>query len=129
MAVVKATLETIPLLRVSGELDHIGGNELCALGREQLGPAGRILLLDLSECTYIDSGGLGALFGMLRDLGPEGVLGLVGVNQDVCRILEIVGLPRLASLRLFVDAAEAAAFFASENPSTSDQASTQSDAG
>jgi anti-anti-sigma factor len=114
VTVVIASLGTAPLLRVSGELDHFGGSELCAVGREVLGANGRVLLLELSECTYIDSGGLGTLFGLLRDLGPDGVLGLIGVNQDVCRILDIVGLPRLASLRLFADAAEASDFLVVE---------------
>ena len=129
MTRVKASLGTIPLLRVSGELDHLGGSELCAVGREALGADGRVLLLDLSQCSYLDSGGLGALFGLLRDLGPEGVLGLIGVNQEVCRILEIVGLPRMASLRLFADAAEASAALAADRPSADAQGSTQADAG
>jgi anti-anti-sigma factor len=116
------------MLRVSGELDHTGGRELRALGREQLGGTAQVLLLELSECTYIDSGGLGALFGLLGDLGPEGVLGLIGVNQEVCRIIEIVGLPRLASLRLFADVAQAAAFFAAEDARCDDQGSARSNA-
>ncbi len=124
MTVVKASLGRIPLLRVSGELDHSGGSELCAVGREELGADGRVLLLDLSECTYLDSGGLGALFGLLRDLGPEGVLGLIGVNQDVCRILEIVGLPRMASLKLFADTAQASAVLAAEHPAADAEGST-----
>lgn len=123
MGVVRASLGAIPLLRVSGELDHFGGNELCAAGREELGADGHVLLCDLSECVYIDSGGLGALFGLLRDLGQDGVLGLIGVNQDVCRILEIVGLPRMASLRLFADAAEAHAALGVEDPPVDDQRS------
>lgn len=119
MTVVKGSLGTIPLLRVSGELDHLGGSELCAVGREELGTDGRFLLLDLSQCTHIDSGGLGALIGLLGELGSQGVLGLIGVNHDVCRILEIVGLPRMASLRLFADAAEASAALTGEDsPST-----------
>jgi anti-anti-sigma factor len=117
------------LLRVSGELDHYGGSQLCAVGREELGADGRVLLLDLSECIYVDSGGLGALFGLLRDLGSEGVLGLIGVNQDVCRILEIVGLPRLASLRLFADAEEASAVLAAEGPAVGAHRSIQPDGG
>lgn len=115
MTVVKGSLGTIPLLRVSGDLDHLAGTDLGAVGLAELGTGGRFLLLDLTECTCIDSGGLGALFGLLRELGPNGVLGLIGVNPDICRILEIVGLPRMASLRLFADAAEAYAALAGED--------------
>ena len=114
MIVDKGFLGKIPLLKVSGELDHFGGTDLCAAGREVLGADGKVLLLDLSECVYIDSGGLGALFGLLRDLGSAGVLGLIGVNPDVCRILEISGLPRMATLRLFADVAQAYAVLSGE---------------
>ncbi len=129
MTVDKAFLGTIPLLKVSGELDHFGGSDLCAAGRELLGAEGQVLLLDLSECIYIDSGGLGALFGLLRDLGSEGVLGLIGVDPDVCRILEIVGLPRMASLRLFADFAEAFTFLAAQNPGAYARESVKPDGG
>jgi anti-anti-sigma factor len=129
VTVDKAFLGAIPLLRVSGELDHSGGVDLCGAGREVLGDDGQVLLLDLSECIYIDSGGLGALFGLLRDLGSGGVLGLVGVNPDVCRILEIVGLPRMASLRLFADVAQASAAMTAEQNAADVQRSPPPDAG
>jgi len=115
--IIAGSLGPIPLLRVTGELDHLGGSELSDVAGEVLGADGRLLLLDLSLCTYIDSGGLGALFGLLGEMGPEGILGLIGVSRDVCRVLDIVGLPRMASLRLFADADEACAALAASAPS------------
>jgi len=112
VTIVKGSLGTTPLIRVAGELDHLSGTELSAVGRQELGVEGRVLLLDLTQCTYIDSGGLGALFKLLREMGPMGMLGLIGVNSDVFRILEIVGLPRMASLRSFKNIAEARAALA-----------------
>ena len=112
VSIATGSLGTTPLIRVSGELDHLSGTELSVVGRQELGRDGRVLLLDLTQCSYIDSGGLGALFKLLREMGPRGMLGLIGVNQDVFRILEIVGLPRMASLRSFKDIAEARAALA-----------------
>jgi anti-anti-sigma regulatory factor len=45
----------IPLLQVSGDLDHLGGPELLEAAHGELGSDGRFLLLDITQCTCIDS--------------------------------------------------------------------------
>jgi anti-anti-sigma regulatory factor len=62
-----------------------------------------MLLLDLSDCSYADSGGLGSLFSVLQILAPRGLLGVFGANRDVYRLLEMVGLVRTPVFRVFSD--------------------------
>jgi anti-anti-sigma factor len=69
-----------------------------------------VVLLDLTQVTYIDSGGLSVLFSATRRVRESGWLGVIGPNANIRRLLELVGLYADPSFRSFDDrrAAEAA---------------------
>ena len=94
-------LDGIPLLKVNGDLDRAAGSKLLQWGEEASGGGGRLLLLDLSDCLYVDSGGLGSLFGLLQLLSPRGVVVAFGANADVGRLLETVGLLDTPAFRVY----------------------------
>lgn len=75
-----------------------------------------IVILDLSEVSYIDSGGLSVLFAAGRRVREAGWIGLLAPNASVRRLLEIVGALADPAFRLFEDQAEAEAALAEVNP-------------
>jgi anti-anti-sigma factor len=70
---------------------------------EALGGGAQVVLLDLSEVSYIDSGGLSVLFSVARRLRPDGWLGVIDPNPNIRRLLELVGLLVDPSFRVFAD--------------------------
>ncbi len=102
-------LDGTPLLKVAGDLDRSSGSKVIEWGEEALGESNRLLLLDLSDCAHVDSGGLGSLFTLLQVMAPRGVLGVYGVNPDVYRLMEMVGLISTPAFRVFADEAAARA--------------------
>jgi anti-anti-sigma factor len=103
MEVVQAYLSGVPLLAVVGDIDHetsaafddaVKGSRALDHGR---------LLLDLSECPYIDSGGLSVLLSAARQLPSDGWLGIVTNNKNILRLLEIVGLGLYPGIKVFDD--------------------------
>lgn len=71
--------------------------------QDSISAGNTVLLLDLTEVNYIDSGGLSVLFSALKRLREDGWLGLVGPNANVQRLLELVGLLADPNLRVFDD--------------------------
>lgn len=107
---VKVSLEkNFPILDVSGEIDHFVAPELqkqidalVKAGHEQL-------ILDLLKVHYLDSGGIGILFGAMHKLAAKkGNMAIVLKDKNVIRILELVGLfdPR-TNVTLYKDKNEA----------------------
>lgn len=92
MDVKVTSLGETPLIETSGDIDHSTCGSLeTALG-EAIETGGTNVLLDLSRVTYIDSGGLSVLLSGVRLMRDRGVLGVIGPNANVRRLLEIVGL-------------------------------------
>ncbi len=112
--IVAGYLDRTPILKVVGGLDRGNGSEIVGWGEERLGGGSRLLLLDLSECSYADSGGLGSLFTLLQILGPRGALGVFGTNPNLNRMMELVGLLSTPAFRLFSDEAAVRAFLREE---------------
>jgi len=80
------------VLFVSGEMDIATVDKFTVAAREQLatGP----VLLDLHELSFIDSSGLRALIGLLRECEQEGWSLGVGKNlhSNVKQLLEMTGM-------------------------------------
>jgi anti-sigma B factor antagonist len=109
MDVWQTTLEGTPLLEMRADIDH----GTCQAVQDALASAIRagnsVILLDLADVAYIDSGGLSVLFSQARLLPEGGWLGLISPNSNVHRLLEIVGLCADIRFRVFDDREAAAA--------------------
>jgi anti-sigma B factor antagonist len=67
----------------------------------------RTLVLDLSEVTFIDSSGLGALIASLKVIGNDGELMLCGVRDSVASMFKLTRMNKV--FRMFPSPEEAAA--------------------
>ena len=59
----------------------------------------RVLVLDLSDVTFIDSSGLGALIGSLKAIGDDGELALCGARETVVTMFKLTRMNKV--FRLF----------------------------
>jgi len=103
MEVQTGSLRNAPLLETQGDIDHGTCSGLDTALRDSLAGGCRIILLDLTQVSYIDSGGLSVVFSALRDIPSDGWLGLIGPNSDVRRLFELVGLFADPNVRVFDD--------------------------
>ena len=101
MEIRAGALLDVPLIVVSGDVDHFTAVALHEAALTALPDAGGRLLLDVSSCPYMDSGGLSALLVLVRDIGHEGWLGVVGPDTNLRRMFEIIGLLKDPSFLLF----------------------------
>jgi anti-sigma B factor antagonist len=92
MDVTMTKLGKTPLLETRGDIDHNTCRSVETALSEVLADGNDIVLLDLSQVTYIDSGGLSVLLSGVRQLRDRGWLGVIDPNPNVRRLLEIVGL-------------------------------------
>ena len=104
------TLAETPLLEIEGDIDHGTSGAVQAALDEMLERGCSVALIDLSRVGYLDSGGISVLLSGARRLRSDGWLGVIGPNDDVRRLLTLVGLFLDPSFRAFDDrpAAEAA---------------------
>jgi anti-sigma B factor antagonist len=98
----------VPLIYVTGELDHQTAPQLRAVIDEESAAAPPAVILDLSALVYMDSGGLSLVFDTLNRMKGSGWLGLVGATRPVSRLMEISGLMERPGLRILPDLAAAA---------------------
>jgi anti-sigma B factor antagonist len=96
-----------PLVEAHGDIDHNNCASVEAALGNTLDEGNLVVLLDLRDVTYIDSGGLSVLLSGVRRLRDQGWLGVVGPNHNVRRLLEIVGLLVDPNFRVFDDLGEA----------------------
>ena len=97
------------VLTVSGDLDLYVAGEL----KERLGMAAdqrvSMLVVDLSDVTFVDSMGLGVLLGGMKRLhAARGQLHLVVSRPELRRVLEITRMDRILPLHETLAAALAA---------------------
>ena len=87
---------------VGGELDHNSVGELREKTDEQLyRMRPRMLILNLSQVSFMDSSGLGFVVGrarLLKELG--GVVKVIGADRQTMKILTLAGLERLPNLKI-----------------------------
>jgi anti-anti-sigma factor len=116
MEISQASLSGIPLLRIAGEVDHSTSAVFAEAVQRSLAANGGRLLLDLSACPYLDSGGLGVILAALKEVRGRGWLGVVGPSRDVHRLLELVGLLGVECFIVFADEEEVSKFVAAQGP-------------
>ncbi len=107
MEVLASSVSGVPLLKVTGDVDHLSASALEKSVQDVLSVDGLRLFLDLSGCPYLDSGGLSVLLVTLRQVRDKGWLGVVAPNPNLLRLFEIVGLTSAGSFRVFSDLEEA----------------------
>ncbi len=93
----------LPLVVVQGEIDHGNSSDLQTEIDKYLQQGETKLLLDLTDVTYIDSGGVSVLLSTVRKVRERGWLGAIRPNADVRRLIEIVGLKADNGFRIFDD--------------------------
>jgi anti-anti-sigma factor len=95
---VTASMSTLGVLtlQVVGELDAATEDRLT----DELTPWPRIheLIIDLQECTFIDSRGLRALLECQHRIGSRASMRLIGVPSDAARTIRLAGLETLLGL-------------------------------
>jgi len=79
------------VVRVSGELDMATSSELES--QLETTNAGERVVIDLTECTFLDSTGIRVLLtGASRSESAGGTLELIAPDERVRRVLEIAGV-------------------------------------
>jgi anti-anti-sigma factor len=101
LEVVSYSFGGIPLLSLAGDFDHSSLALFRAKAEEALGEDGTRLLLQLTDCAYIDSGGVSSLLTLLHRVRNRGWLGVIGPSSDVLRLLQMVGLTIDPNFRVF----------------------------
>jgi anti-anti-sigma factor len=116
MNMIESTIGEVPLIVVDGELDHSSKQVvLDAVSGIFSGPyPPQNLLFDLTDCTFIDSGGLSVLLAALGQLPAGGWLGLIGVATGANRVLTYTGFLDTDNVRFFSSPSDAAASLARE---------------
>jgi anti-sigma B factor antagonist len=107
-AIVTQLEDGVCVIEVRGELDLATAPELEAPLDEALGAAGGSILLDLSDCEFIDSTGIAMIVrawqqvdGRAKDGGRDGDGARVVLccqNEQVRRVLEVTGLEKSMSI-------------------------------
>jgi anti-anti-sigma factor len=95
--------ESIPVLHVDGDVDMATASSFEAAVNQHTHAYRSPVLLDLTECPFIDSGGLNVLLQAVRYLTDSGWLGVVGANTNIRRVFDIVGLTSTSRFRVFDD--------------------------
>jgi anti-sigma B factor antagonist len=105
---VEVTRETLPegavVVRVEGELDMATSADF----EEKLGDSepGRRLVIDLTECTFLDSSAVRVLVSTARAAGEsQGEVSLVANDPGILRVLEIAGVDTMLPVHSTLDAA------------------------
>jgi anti-sigma B factor antagonist len=84
----------VPIVTVEGEIDSSNAREIAERMRAALSNQGRVLIVDLTPTTYIDSAGINILFKLgaeLRERQQE-LHVVVAAASPIARMLAIVGL-------------------------------------
>jgi len=109
----------IPIIDVDGEIDHYVVPELESKIMAFINEGHASVILDFSDVSYIDSAGIALIILSIQRSGPlGGMVGLVVTNENVIKILEIVGITKLAeAFSLYSSVDEALASMTGERPS------------
>jgi anti-anti-sigma factor len=86
----------VPIVTVEGEIDASNSREIAERMRGALSNQGKVLVVDLTPTTYIDSAGINVLFRLGVELQErqQELHVVVASPSPIARILAIVGLDR-----------------------------------
>jgi anti-sigma B factor antagonist len=87
------------VLALGGELDMAGAPAMRTAGHAALGAGCSMLVLDVTDLTFVDSTGIGTWVELLNQAHQHGQrLVLRGVSDNLKRVLTIAGLVALFDL-------------------------------
>ncbi|MBN1629604.1 MAG: STAS domain-containing protein [Thermoleophilia bacterium] len=116
MNVTEGAIGGVPLIVVDGDLDRsskqVIRDAVDDIFRGAYPPQG--LLFDLTDCTFLDSGGISVLLYVLEQLPADGWLGVVGASAGTNRVLTYTGFLDSDKVRFFSSRGDAAASLARE---------------
>ncbi len=116
MDVIESTVGGVPLIVIEGELDQSSKraalDAVCEILQGAYPP--RSLLFDLTDCTFLDSGGLSVLLSAQAQLPADGWLGIVGASAGTNRVLTYTGFLDSDRVCFFSSLSDAAASLARE---------------
>jgi len=116
MDVTQGEINGIPLIAIEGDLDQSSKQAARDAVDDVLHgphpPEG--LLIDLTDCAFLDSGGLSVLLSVLGRLPAEGWLGIIGAAAGPNRVLTYTGFLDHDRVRFFTSTSDAAASIARE---------------
>ncbi|MDV6237181.1 STAS domain-containing protein [Leptospira ellisii] len=97
----------ISIVKTTGEITIFSSKKLKDLFNQKIDDGGRVLLLDLSSTTHIDSSGLAVLISTQARLMKEakGALIVYSIPQSIAKIFELTRLDKLISMMIDLDAA------------------------
>ena len=116
MNVMQGEIGGVPLIVIEGDLDQASKQVVREAVFDALrGPfATGSILLELTDCTFMDSGGISVLLSALAHLEDEGWLGLIGATAATAQTLRYAGLDDHDRVRVFSSTSDAAATLARE---------------
>ena len=88
-------------VNIEGELDLSVASSFRAELEQKLDMnQARHLILDFSQVSFIDSSGLGVILGRYKRLAEiGGTVQIIGVNEQIGKILELSGLSRIMGIQ------------------------------
>jgi anti-sigma B factor antagonist len=97
--VTESVQSGVPIVNVRGELDVSTSPELHTWLAEAISHAPQLLIVNLTDVSFIDSTGLGVLVGALRDVRTAGGdVRLVVTQPHVNKVLELTGLDKVFNI-------------------------------
>ena len=103
--------EGMYVVRVAGEVDMSHEEDLRAELRKAVGANAEGIVVDLTECEFIDSTGVRALLvsreAQESEKGPDSVA-VAASSEQIIRILSVMGVDRVIPIRPTVEEAAAA---------------------
>jgi anti-sigma B factor antagonist len=94
------------LVRAVGELDLSTAPSLTTAAEDAFGDGYRLLLLDLSGVSFMDSTGLSALLAVHRDAeARDARAAIIAPSDNALRVLEMLGVDQVLNIYPTLDAA------------------------
>jgi anti-sigma B factor antagonist len=93
----------VHVIAISGELDQATADQLRTPLRETIEDGTGAVMIDMSDCSFIDSTGLGVIVEAWKQLqtrnGDSGALSICCLKAEVRRLLEVTGLDQAIEIR------------------------------
>lgn len=100
---VQSVEDGVHAVSVTGELDQATADKLRASLREAIEAGTSAVMIDMSDCGFIDSTGLGVIVEAWKELrsrnGDSAALSICCPEPEVRRILEVTGLDQAIAIR------------------------------